>query len=229
MKTIGLLGGMSWQSSAEYYRLINEAIQARLGGLNNGRTLMFTVNFQEIEPLMRAGDWDGVAAIVSDAARKLEAGGADFILLCTNTIHKVAPAIEAAISVPFVHMVDVTADAVKRQGFHTVGLLGTSFTMEQEFYRARLESHGLSVLIPPASARADVHRIIFEELCFGQVRDESRRQYQAVIDELRDRGAQGVILGCTEIGLLIQPEDSSLPVFDTTRIHAEAAVALALA
>ena len=220
---------MSWQSSAEYYRLINEAIQARLGGHHNGRTLMFTVNFEEIEPLMRAGDWDGVAAIVTDAARKLEAGGADFILLCTNTIHKVSDAIEAAISIPFVHLVDVTAEAVQRQGCHTVGLLGTRFTMEQEFYRARLERHGLTVLIPDAEARDTIHRVIFEELVFGKVHDQSRRQYQAIIHQLRDRGAEGVILGCTEIGLLIQSADSSLPVFDTTRIHVEAAVALALA
>ena len=228
MKIIGLLGGMSWQSSAEYYRLLNEAIQARLGGHNNARTLMFTVNFQEIEASMRDGDWDRVAAQVSDAAHKLEAGGADFVLLCTNTIHKVAGAIEAAISIPFVNLIDVTAQAIQVQGCHTVGLLGTSFTMEQEFYRARLESHGLSVLIPHPPDCALIHRVIFEELCHGEIREASRVDFQRITDELRQRGAEGVILGCTELPMLLQPEHSSLPVFNTTKIHVDAAVALCL-
>jgi aspartate racemase len=228
MKTIGLLGGMSWQSSAEYYRLINQAVQERLGGHNNARTLMLTVNFQEIEAPMRAGDWQDVASQVSHAARQLQAGGADCLLLCTNTMHKVADAIEAAISIPFVHLIDATAAAVQRQGCRTVGLLGTRFTMEHEFYRERLESHGLSVLIPDEPSREPIHRVIFDELCHGEIREASRHLFQRAIDNLRHRGAEGVILGCTEIPLLIQPQDSSLPVFDTTRIHVDAAVALCL-
>ena len=228
MKTIGLLGGMSWQSSAEYYRLLNEAVQTRLGGHNNARTLMLTVNFQEIETAMHAGDWDRVARHVADAARQLEAGGADFVLLCTNTIHKVAAAIESAISIPFVNLIDVTAAAVHARGFRTVALLGTRFTMEQEFYRARLESHGLKVLVPDAPFRSILHGVIFEELCHGDIREDSRRDVQLMIDELGRHGAQGVILGCTELSLLIRPEDSPLPVFDTTRIHVDAAVALCL-
>jgi len=229
VKTIGLIGGMSWQSSAEYYRLINEAVHDRLGEHNNARTLMITVNFQEIEAWMRGGDWGRVAACMQDAARRLQAGGADFVLLCTNTVHKVAPSIEAALSVPFLHIVDATADAIGRRGFTSVGLLGTRFTMEQEFYRDRLESrHGLTALIPDESARTLVHQVIFDELCHGEVREDSRREFQRIIDGLKERGAQGVILGCTELTLLLQPEHSSLPVFDTTRIHVEAAVALAL-
>jgi len=229
MKTIGLVGGMSWQSSAEYYRLLNEAIQARLGGHNNARTLMLTVNFQDIEAAMRAGDWDTIARLVSDAARQLQAGGADFVLLATNTIHKVAPAIEAAISIPFVNLIDVTAAAIRRQGLHTVALLGTRVTMEQEFYRGRLESHGLRVLIPDEPFRAILHAVIFEELCHGEIRDDSRRDAQCIMHELRQRGAEGIILGCTELSLLIHPEDFPLPLFDTTRIHVEAAVDLCLA
>jgi len=229
MKTIGLLGGMSWQSSAEYYRLLNQAIHTRLGGHNNARTLMLTVNFQEIEEAMRAGDWDRIARHVSDAARQLEAGGADFVLLCTNTIHKVAAAIEAAIAIPFVNLIDVTAAAIREHGCRKVALLGTRFTMEEEFYRGGLESHGLKVLVPDEPFRAILHGVIFEELCHGEIREDSRRDVQVMIDELRQQGAQGVILGCTELSLLINPEHSPLPLFDTTRIHVDAAVALCLA
>jgi aspartate racemase len=229
MKTIGLLGGMSWQSSAEYYRLLNEAIGTRLGGHNNARTLMLTVNFQEIEEAMRAGDWDRIARRVSEAARQLEAGGADFVLLCTNTIHKVAAAIESAIAIPFLNLIDLTAAAIQAQGCHTVALLGTRFTMEHEFYRGGLESHGLSVLIPDEPSRAILHGVIFEELCHGEIREDSRRRVLSMIDELRQQGAQGAILGCTELPLLIHPEHSPLPLFDTTRIHVDAAVALCLA
>jgi aspartate racemase len=229
MKTIGLLGGMSWQSSAEYYRLLNQAIQERLGGQNNARSLMLTVNFGEIEAAMRAGDWDGIARQVSAAARQLEAGGADFVLLCTNTIHKVAAAIEAAISIPFLNLIDVTAEAVRRAGLRTVALLGTRFTMEEEFYRGGLEARGLQVLIPGEPFRAILHAVIFEELCHGEIRDDSRRDVQLMIEELRLQGAQGAILGCTELPLLIHPEHSPLPLFDTTRIHVDAAVARCLA
>jgi aspartate racemase len=229
MKTIGLLGGMSWQSSAEYYRLINQGVAARLGGHNNARTLMLTVNFHEIEAAMREGDWERIAVLVSQAARQLEAGGADFVLLCTNTIHKVAAAIESAISIPFVNLMDATAAAIRKQGCRTVALLGTRVTMEHEFYRGRLESHGLRVLVPDEPFRAILHGVIFEELCHGEIREDSRRDVQLMIDELRHRGAEGVILGCTELTLLIQPEHSPLPLFDTTRIHCDAAVDLCLA
>jgi aspartate racemase len=229
MKTIGLLGGMSWQSSAEYYRLLNQAIHTRLGGHNNARTLMLTVNFHEIEAAMREGDWERIAVLVSQAARQLEAGGADFVLLCTNTIHKVAAAIESAISIPFVNLMDATAAAIRKQGCRTVALLGTRVTMEHEFYRGRLESHGLRVLVPDEPFRAILHGVIFEELCHGEIREDSRRDVQLMIDELRHRGAEGVILGCTELTLLIQPEHSPLPLFDTTRIHCDAAVDLCLA
>ncbi len=230
MKTIGLIGGMSAQSSAEYYRIINERTAARLGGHHNARSLMLTVDFQEIEPLMSGGDWDRVAVLMQSAARRLEAGGADFILLCTNTVHRVAPEIEAAISIPFLHIADATAEAVKERGLRTVGLLGTRFTMEQTFYRGRLESrHGLSVLIPEEADRARIHAVIFDELCHGLVRAESRREFERVIDHLQERGAEGVILGCTEIMLLTPPRSLALPAFDTTTIHAERAVELALA
>ena len=229
MKTIGLLGGMSWQSSAEYYRLLNEAIEARLGGHNNARTLMLSVNFEEIAAAMRADDWDSIARLVSDAARQLQAGGADFVLLCTNTIHKVAAAIEAAISIPFVNLIEATAAAIERQGCRTVALLGTRLTMEQEFYRGRLESHGLRVLIPDEPFRAILQGVIFEELCHGEIREDSRRDVQLMIDELQRQGAEGVILGCTELSLLIHREHSPLPLFDTTRIHVDAAVAMCFA
>jgi aspartate racemase len=229
MKTIGLIGGMSWEASAEYYRIINQLVKHQLGGHNNARSLMLTVNFDEIEALQHRGEWDKLALMMQDAARRLEAGGADCIVLCANTMHKSAPEIEAAVSIPLLHIADAAAHAVKAQGFSTVGLLGTRFTMEQDFYRARLETlHGLSVLVPGDADRAVVHRVIYDELCHGRIRDESRREYQRVIAGLEARGAQAVILGCTEIALLIKQEDTALPVFDTTRLHAEAAVAFAL-
>jgi aspartate racemase len=209
--------------------LINQGVAARLGGHNNARTLMLTVNFHEIEAAMREGDWERIAVLVSQAARQLEAGGADFVLLCTNTIHKVAAAIESAISIPFVNLMDATAAAIRKQGCRTVALLGTRVTMEHEFYRGRLESHGLRVLVPDEPFRAILHGVIFEELCHGEIREDSRRDVQLMIDELRHRGAEGVILGCTELTLLIQPEHSPLPLFDTTRIHCDAAVDLCLA
>jgi aspartate racemase len=230
MKTIGLIGGMSAQSSAEYYRIINERTAARLGGQHNARSLMLTVDFAEIEALMSRGEWDGVAARMQAAARQLEAGGADFLVLCTNTVHRVAPEIEAAVSIPFLHIADAVAEAVKEDGFRTVGLLGTSFTMEQEFYRGRLhERHGLSVLVPDAADRAAIHAVIFDELCHGLVKEASRRRFELAIAALKDRGAEAVILGCTEIMLLIGPSNSVLPVFDSTAIHAGRAVDFALA
>lgn len=229
MKTIGLIGGMSWESSAQYYRMINQGMKHRLGGHNNARSLMLTVNFHDIESLQHQGEWDRLGKLMQDAARQLQAGGADFIVLCTNTMHKAAMHIESAVSIPFLHIADPTADAIKEQGLSTVGLLGTRFTMEQDFYRGRLESrHGLSVLVPDEIDRGIVHRVIYEELCHGKVQDASRREYQRVIADLQARGAQAVILGCTEISLLIQPQDSPLPVFDTTSLHAQAALAFAL-
>ncbi|MCU1235092.1 MAG: aspartate racemase family protein [Candidatus Solibacter sp.] len=230
MKTIGLLGGMSCQSSAEYYRIINESVQARLGGHHNARSLMLSVDFDEIESLQRAGKWSRIAEILQRAARQLENGGADFLVICSNTCHKSAPQIELAISIPLLHIADATAEAIRARGMQTVALLGTSFTMEEEFYRGRLQSrHGLTVLIPDAVERAEVHRVIFDELCHGELCDASRRAYQRIIDGLKTRGAEAVVLGCTEISLLIHPADSALPVFDTTRIHAARAVDFALA
>ncbi|MGW0777534.1 aspartate/glutamate racemase family protein [Streptomyces sp. NPDC002835] len=229
MRTIGLIGGMSWESSAEYYRLVNELVRDRLGGLHSARCVLHSVDFAEIEQLQSAGEWEHAGEILAEAARGLEAAGADLLLICTNTMHKVAGQVEAAVRVPLLHLADATADAVRAAGLSRVGLLGTAFTMEQDFYRGRLAGHGLDVLTPDAEGRALVHRVIYEELCLGVVRDESRAAYRQVIDELVDSGAEGVVLGCTEIELLIGADDSPVPVFPTTRLHAEAAVAAALA
>ncbi|MFF8608735.1 aspartate/glutamate racemase family protein [Streptomyces sp. NPDC015346] len=228
MKTIGLIGGMSWESSAEYYRLLNEGVRERLGGLHSARCVLHSVDFAEIERLQAAGEWERAGEVLAGAARGLEAAGVDMVLICTNTMHKVADQVERAVDVPLLHLGDATARAVRAEGLTTVGLLGTAFTMEQDFYRDRLASHGLTVLVPGADDRADVHRVIYEELCLGVVREESRATYRQVIDRLVDAGAQGVILGCTEIELLVRPEDSPVAVFPTTRIHAEAAVEAAL-
>jgi aspartate racemase len=229
MKTIGLIGGMSWESSVEYYRLINQGMKARLGGHNNARSLMVTVNFDEIAVLQREGRWEELGAQMAHAARQLEGGGADFILLCTNTMHKLTPNIESAVKIPFLHIADATAKAIKSAGMKKVGLLGTRFTMEDEFYRERLESrHGIGAVIPNQEDRAVVHRIIYDELCHGTVLDSSRKEYQRIIEWLKVNGCEGVVLGCTEITLLIKPADSSLPVFDTTQIHAAQAVELAV-
>jgi aspartate racemase len=229
MKTIGLIGGMSWESSAEYYRAINQETKRRLGGHHNACSLMLTVNFHDVEEKQREGAWDQLGKDMQAAVRQLERGGADCIVLCTNTMHKVAAHVEAVATVPFLHIAEPTAQSIQAQGFSTVALLGTRFTMEHDFYRGRLESKfGLSVLTPNEDDRAIVHRIIYDELCHGSILDASRREYQRVIEDLKARGAQAVILGCTEITLLIKPQDSALPVFDTTRIHAEAAVDFAL-
>ncbi|MFP4437661.1 MAG: aspartate/glutamate racemase family protein [Chloroflexaceae bacterium] len=229
MKTIGLIGGMSWESSLEYYRIINEQVKHRCGGLHSARSLMYSVDFAEIETLQQQARWDAAAMILADAARRLERGGADLLVLCTNTMHKVADAIAGAVSIPLLHIADPTAEAVRAAGLRTVGLLGTRFTMEQAFYKGRLtEQHGLTVLVPEDTERETIHRIIYEELCLGIIQPEARAAYLRIMERLQAAGAQGIILGCTEIGLLIKAEDSRLPLFDTTRLHAEAAVAYAL-
>ncbi|MFE2474529.1 amino acid racemase [Streptomyces sp. NPDC059389] len=228
MKMIGLLGGMSWESTAEYYRLLNELTRDRLGGLHSARCVLYSVDFAEIERLQAEGRWAEAGEVLAAAARRLEAAGADLVLICTNTMHKVADRVQAGISVPLLHLADATADAVKAAGLTRVGLLGTAFTMEQEFYRGRLAASGLEVRVPDAEGRALVHRVIYEELCLGIVREESRAAYQRVIEGLAAAGAQGIILGCTEIEQLVGAADSPVPVFPTARIHAEAAVETAL-
>ncbi|WP_030395483.1 MULTISPECIES: aspartate/glutamate racemase family protein [Kitasatospora] len=228
MKTIGLLGGMSWESTATYYRLLNELTRDRLGGLHSAKCVLYSVDFAEIERLQAAGEWEAAGRLLADAARAVEAAGAELLLICTNTMHKVADQVAGAVSVPLLHLADATAAAVLAAGVTRVGLLGTAFTMEQDFYRDRLAAHGLDVLVPDPAGRALVHRVIYEELCLGVVREESRAEYRRVIAELVAEGAQGVILGCTEIELLVGHGDSAVPVFPTTRIHAEAAVTAAL-
>ncbi|MCO7573944.1 aspartate/glutamate racemase family protein [Pseudomonas chlororaphis] len=228
MRTIGLIGGMSWESSAEYYRLINQQVRDRLGPLRSARLLMYSVDFGPVEQAQHAGRWDEAARILIDAAQRLQDGGAECLVLCTNTMHKVAEQIQAATAVPFLHIADPTAQAALAAGTLNVGLLGTAFTMEQEFLKSRLSQQGLNVLVPDAQERQAVHRIIYEELCVGIISDASRRVYQQVIESLKARGAQAVILGCTEIGLLLKPEHSPLPLLDTTELHARAAVDFAL-
>jgi len=228
MRTIGLIGGMSWESSAEYYRIINQRVRDQLGPLRSAQLLMYSVDFGPVEQAQHAGRWDAAALILEDAARRLQAGGAECVVLCTNTMHLVAPRIEAAVSIPFLHIADAAGSAAVAAGTLTVGLLGTAFTMEQDFLTSRLAAHGLNVLVPNADERQAVHRIIYEELCVGVISDASRQVYQRVIASLAARGAQAIILGCTEIGLLIKPEHSDLPLLDTTALHAQAAVAFAL-
>ncbi|MTV39387.1 aspartate/glutamate racemase family protein [Duganella radicis] len=229
MKTIGLIGGMSWESTVPYYRQINETIKQQLGGLHSARLVLYSVDFHEVERLQHAGDWDAAGAMMADAARALQAAGADFIVLCTNTMHKVAPAIEGASGIPLFHIADPTARAIKRAGLSKIGLLGTRFTMEQAFYKDRLrELHGLDVLVPEPADRDTVHRIIYDELCLGKVLDASRDEYRRVIAGLVQQGAQAIILGCTEISLLVGPRDASVPLFDTTAIHAQSAALWAL-
>ena len=228
-RVIGMLGGMSWESSAQYYRLANELVRERLGGLHSARIVLASVDFADVEALQVAGRWDEAGQLLAEAAKGLEAAGADLLLICTNTMHKVADQVQAAVGIPLLHLGDATAAAVNRAGLATVGLLGTAFTMEQDFYRDRLTSHGLRVLIPPPADRAQVHRIIYDELCLGVVREESRQAYRDVIVRLVQAGAEGVVLGCTEIELLISDTDSPVPVFPTTRLHVEAAVDASLA
>ena len=219
-----MLGGMSWESSAQYYRLANELVRERLGGLHSARVLLASVDFADIEALQGAWQWEEAGRLLAQAARGLEAGGAELLLICTNTMHKVADQVQAAIDIPLLHLADATARAITRCGVSTVGLLGTAFTMEHDFYRDRLAGHGLTVLVPHVDDRTDVHRIIYDELCRGVLREESRQIYRDVISRLVEAGAEGVVLGCTEIELLIEAGDSSVPVFPTTRLHVEAAV-----
>lgn len=230
MKMLGLIGGMSWESSAEYYRIINQGARDQLGPKASARLVLWSFDFAEIAALQAAGNWAALDALMVDAARRLEAAGAQGLVICTNTMHKCAPAIEAATPLPLLHIADPTATALKAAGHRNIGLLGTAFTMEQPFYKNRLaEKHGLTVLVPEAEDRALVHRVIYEELVAGRIEPASRAAYRAVIERLVVRGATAIVLGCTEIMLLIGPEDSLVPLFDTTRLHAEAAVAFALA
>lgn len=230
MRTIGLIGGMSWESSAEYYRVINELVKTRLGGLHSAECVMYSVDFAPIEAMQFAGAWDEASQALAAVAQKVERGGADFVLLCTNTMHKVAATLTDALTVPLIHIADPTAEAIAAAGIRTVGLLGTRFTMEEAFYRGRLtERFGLEVLTPDEADRETVHRIIYDELVLGIIRPESRAAYREVIARLVAHGAQGIILGCTEITLLVRSEDATVPLFDTTALHAARAVALALA
>jgi aspartate racemase len=229
MKTIGMIGGMSWESSVEYYRLTNQAVRQHLGGVHSAKSVMVSVDFGEIEALQVSGRWDEAARMMVQAALQVERGGADFLIICTNTMHRMANEVSQAISIPLLHIADTTAEQVRQRGFQRVGLLGTRYTMEEDFYKGRLESkYRLEVLVPQQAGRDIVHRIIYDELVVGVIKPESKQAYLQVIQQLAERGAQGVILGCTEIGLLVKDADSPLPLFDTTLIHAQAAVDYAL-
>ena len=228
MKTIGLIGGMSWESTVTYYQLINEAVKQALGGLHSAKILLYSVDFAEIEEYQAKGLWAESAEVLAQAAENLKKAGADFLLICTNTMHKVAPQVAARIAIPLIHIAEATAEVLKQQDITTVGLLGTKYTMTQDFYKQKLIDAGISVVIPDEQGVELVNRVIYDELCLGIIKEDSRQQFVSVIEDLRSRGAQGVILGCTEIGLLISQADTALPVFDTTKIHAEAAAAYAL-
>lgn len=229
MKTIGMIAGMSWESSLEYYRLVNEGVMAGLGGLHSAKCVLVSVDFAEIEVLQREGRWDEATQAMIDVARQVQAGGADFLLICTNTMHKMAEQVQASLDIPLLHIADAAAEAIKARGLRKVGLLGTRFTMEENFYRGRLaEKYGLEVLIPNEADRTIIHRVIYEELVLGKIIPASKVEYQRIIANLIQQGAEGIILGCTEIGLLVKDEDSRVPLFDTTSIHAQAAVEMAL-
>lgn len=229
MKTIGLIGGMSWESSLEYYRLVNEAVKEKMGGLHSTKCILYSVDFGEIEKMLGAGDWTGLEACLGEAALSLKWAGADFLLICTNTMHKLAEKVEAMAGLPLLHIADAAAGEIKAAGLEKVGLLGTKFTMEETFYRERLEGKfGIKVLIPGAEDREFVNSVIFNELCLGLIKDDSREKFREIIGKLVSKGAEGIVLGCTEIPLLIGQEDAEVPVFDTTKIHALAAVELAL-
>ncbi|MDQ6423614.1 aspartate/glutamate racemase family protein [Paenibacillus sp. LHD-117] len=228
MKTIGLIGGLSWESTTDYYRYINQGVKAELGGLSSAKCMLYSCNFEEVVRMQKAGEWKQAAMLLADAARKLEAGGCDTILICTNTMHVVASEVQQAVRIPLLHIVDTTVESIKRTGISKVGLLGTRYTMEQSFYTDRLCEHGIEAIIPDETDRIRVHDIIFDELCKGELKPASKAEYLRIIDRLRARGAEGVILGCTEIPLLLKQEDVTVPMFDTTRIHADAAVAFAL-
>lgn len=229
MRTLGLLGGMSWESTVPYYRLINQRVREKLGGLHSAKLLLHSIDFAELEEMQRRGDWDAGAALLADAARGLRGAGAEAIVICANTMHLVAPQIEAATGIPLLHIADATARCVRGAGLSRVALLGTRFTMEKRFYHERLEAAGIAVTVPDAAQRELIHRVIYEELCLGRILDQSRAAYRDIIAGLVADGAQGVVLGCTEIGLLIGADDASVPLFDTARLHAEAAADWALA
>ncbi|MEK5486251.1 MULTISPECIES: aspartate/glutamate racemase family protein [Lysinibacillus] len=228
MKTIGLIGGMSWESSAAYYRLMNEQVKQRLGGLHSAKCILYSVDFQQIEHFQAKGEWDKAGNVLAQAAQSLERAGADFVIICTNTMHKVIDIIEAAITIPILHIADATARQIKEADLQKIALLGTKYTMEQAFYKARVEGFGIEVIVPDSHERMEVNRIIYEELCLGIIKQDAKSYYIQVVEELVQAGAQGVILGCTEIGLLIQQEDISVPVFDTAAIHAQTAVSMAI-
>jgi len=228
MRTIGLIGGMSWESSLEYYRIINETVKEKLGGLHSARSIMYSVDFEEIETLQYQDNWDEATKLMIDAAQRLERAGADFVIICTNTMHKMADDVQNAIKIPLLHIADVTAEKIKEQGLQKVGLLGTKFTMEQDFYKGRLKTYGIDVIIPDEAQRQAVHDIIYNELCLGMVKEESKKRFREIIENLVSRGAEGIILGCTEIPLLVKQEDYDIPLFDTTRIHAVTAVEYAI-
>jgi len=229
MKTIGMIGGMSWESSLEYYRILNETVKARLGGLHSVRCLMYSVDFAEIEELQHKGKWEDATELMIDAAKRVESGGADFLIICTNTMHKMAEEVQQSINIPLLHIADATAARIKSQEIKKIGLLGTRFTMEEDFYKGRLvEKHKLNVIIPNADERRIVHQVIYDELCKGKIKESSRAKFLEIMKYLVEDGAEGIILGCTEIGLLVKQENSLVPLFDTTKIHAEAAVDFAL-
>ena len=229
MKTIGLLGGMSWESTVEYYRLINEGIKSKLSGLHSAQIAMYSVDFEPIEQLQKSGEWESSGEILADAAKKIESAGADFLLICTNTMHKVAQQIEAAIQIPLIHIADATAEELIKNNMQSVGLLGTVFTMEQDFYKGRLQDKfGLNVVIPEKADREIVHKVIYQELCLGNVQTDSRNEYLRIIKDLSEQGAQAVVLGCTEIGILVKQSDTEIKLLDTTAIHAQKAVEMAI-
>jgi aspartate racemase len=224
MKTIGLIGGMSWESSIEYYRIINETVKRRLGGLHSAKLVMVSVDFGEIEPLQHQGRWGDAGQILIDAAQSLERGGSGCVVICTNTMHKLADSIQTAIHIPLLHIADATAEKIQSQGLHKIGLLGTRFTMEEGFYKGRLATrYGMEIVIPEDADREMIHQVIYNELCLGKILPESKARFSAMMQRLEAQGVEGIILGCTEIGLLVKPEDSKVPLFDTTLIHAEAA------
>lgn len=228
VQTIGLIGGMSWESSIEYYKIINKEVKGRLGGLHSAKCLLYSVDFHEIERYQAEGDWESAGKALGEVASSLEKAGAEFIVICTNTMHKVIDYIEARINIPVLHIADATANQIQSSNIKTVGLLGTKYTMEQDFYKSRIQSSGINVLVPDEEERNNVNKVIYEELCLGQIKQTSKDYYKNVIQHLVDEGAEGIILGCTEIGLLVKPEDSEVPLFDTTIIHAIEAVNTAL-
>lgn len=228
MKTIGLIGGMSWESSVKYYQILNEEVKKRLGGLHSAKCILYSVDFEEIERYQAEGKWEEAGKLLGDVAHSLETAGADFIVICTNTMHKVIKYMEEKIDIPILHIADATTTQIRKKNIHTVGLLGTKYTMEQDFYKSRVQSNGINVLIPNETEREMINKIIYEELCLGKILDSSKEIYKNVIKNLVEQGAEGIILGCTEIGLLIKPEDSEVPLFDTTEIHAIEAVNQAL-